>query len=232
MLLPLHIGGGPSEEEKVYQVLRSAVGKGGSAPNELGIDGLWRRARALGLASATSATRRAIYNAFPFLSTDLLPHYERTLGIVVAPDTPDAARRELVAAMWPAKASAVVSDVQGELRRIDSRFTFEVTSQYEPKTTASWYGRWFGSHNGGELPVFGTKTYSDLASPSTRCHAVAFLAVSTPDALIQRDERAVAAANMRLRALMPSWEDCAISVTSDGFILDESPLDWTVLSDG
>jgi hypothetical protein len=230
MLMPLQCGGGPDEPTKAYLVLRSAVGVGGSAPDDSGIDGLWRRSRALGLAAGTSATRRAFCNAFPFLATDLLPHYERSLALFAAPGAAEGDRRAAVAAMWPTKSSAVISDVASELRRIDARFTFESTP--ESQTTSCQGGRWFDSLDGSEGPAFGGMGYSQLAGPTTRYRVTAFLVVDDPGALTPADERAVISAQQRLRALLPSWEGFDVSIAADGFTLDESPLDWTVLSDG
>lgn len=227
MLMPEHVGGGPDDPTRVYRVLRSAVGQGGSAPDESGIDGLWRRARALGLSAATSATRRAFFNAFPARATDMLMHYERALGLLATPGVTEAERREIVVALWHAKPSAVVRDVQTELQSIDARFTLELVP--EARTTTSWDGRWFA---GGEEPTFGGSGWSTLAAPTTRYMATAFLAVTDPGTLTEADERAVLLAQRKLRSLLPSWEDFAVSVSSVGFLCDESPLDWTVLGDG
>jgi hypothetical protein len=233
MLLPLQCGGGPDDPTRVYLVLRSAVGQGGSAVDDSGIDGLWRRSRALGLSAATSATRRAFCNAWPFLSTDLLPHYERTLGIVLDSGASEDERRKAVAAMWPAKSSAVCLDVENELKRIDPRFTFELVP--EILTTTSWDGRWFGSIEGGEAPVFvaGGNNYSELAGPTTRYMATAFLPVDDPGLLTKQDERSFQLGTMRLRAMLPSWEgfEVSLSVPSDGFLLDWSLMDVTALGD-
>jgi hypothetical protein len=229
MLLPLQCGGGPDEPTKAYLVLRSAEGKGGSAPNDSGIDGLWRRSIALGLASGTSAVRRAFVNALPMFATDLLPYYERSLGTSQASRASDAERREAVSVMWPTRASATLPSLRTELLRIDSRFAVEMVP--EQKTSASWDGRWFGAMNNTVLPAFGpSQNYSEVASPTTRCMITAFLDVDEAVEFSQRDLASIEKAERRLRTLVPSWVDFAVSV-SDGLTLDESPLDWTVLSD-
>lgn len=231
MLLPLQAGGAPDEVEKAYRTLRSAEGVGGSAPDDSGIDGLWRRSLALGLASGSSPVRRALFNAFPHLATDLIPHYERALGIRVAPGTPDAERRDAVVSLWPASSSAAIPDVTAELQRIDPRFTFEATD--EANATTCHDGRWFASMGSSEGPVFGGDlAYCYLAAPTTRYRYTAFLAVGDPENLTKQDESAVLAANRRLQDLLPPWVGFDVSVASDGFTLDESPLDWTVLDDG
>lgn len=230
MLLPLHVGGGPDEPEKAYRTLRAAEGTGGSAPDDSGIDGLWRRSLALGLSAGSSSFRRAVFNAFPGLATDLLPHNERALGLVAAPGAAEAERRDTVVALWPASASAVVQDVTAELQRIDERFTFEATD--EAHATTCYDGRWFASLDGSEGPAFGGQGYCDLAAPTTRYRFTAFLAVDDPENLTPRDEASVLAAYQRLQDLLPPWSGFDVSVASDGFTLDESPLDWTVLDDG
>jgi hypothetical protein len=224
MLLPLQCGGGPDEPTKAYLALRSAEGQGGSAPNDSGIDGLWRRSVALGLASGTSAVRRAFVNALPMFATDLLPYYERSLGTSPAPGATDAERRNSVGSLWPTRVSAAIPDLLKELRRIDDRFRIE--SMPDALSTTTIEGRWFT----GSDAVFGSKSCSDLAVPTSRYSITAFLDVDDPGNLTERDERSVSLAEKRLRSLVPSWEDFCISV-ADGFTLDESPLDWTVLSD-
>lgn len=231
MLLPLQCGGAPDEAEKTYRVLRAAEGVGGSASDDSGIDGLWRRSVALGLSAGTSATRRAFNNAFPFLATDLLPHYARTLGLFFSPSTSEADRRTAVSALWPASSSAAVPDIQTELTRIDARLTIEATP--EAQATSSMGGRWFAERAGAELPLFANATdCSALAGPTTRYRYTAFLAVTDPAALTKQDELSFRSASRRMRDLVPSWVGFSVSVAADGFTLDESPLDWTVLGDG
>ena len=229
MLMPELCGGGPDEATKAYAVLRSAVGIGGSARDDTGIDGLWRRSRSIGLAAATGATRRAIYNGFPWLASDLLPHYERSLSLFAAPGATQADRRQAVAALWPARSSAVLRDISAELQRIDVRFSCSMVP--EAQTSAAWDGRWFDSIEAvrTEFPVFGGLGYSELAGPSSRCMLTAFLAATDPGALTAQDERAVVAALTRLRALIPSWVGFEVSVSSTGFLCGESPLGWAVV---
>lgn len=226
MYLPLEAGGGPTGAGKVYQVLRSAVGEGGSAVDDSGLDGLWRRARAIGLEASSSSIVRAINNGWPHLATDLIPYYERVLKVVPPADAPEAARREEVAALWPSKSSALIRDIESELKRIDSRFSVVLIP--EAYTTTGIDGRWFGPNPGAtESPAWSGS--SVLAAETTRYLLYVVLFVIDESTITNDDMRSISNAERLLRSVQPSWCAFTISVASDGFTLGVSILGMTGL---
>jgi hypothetical protein len=223
---PFLFGGSLDEPQKAYAVLRSAEGIGGFASNEYGIDGLWRRARALALAAAGSPYRRAISNAFPFLATDLIPYYERLLGLRAAPDSTETDRRNAVAAAWIAKASAALPDILAELQAIDARSSLIPVS--DDNHITSHDGRWLGGLDPSE-PTFGTPNVALTAAYTTRYILRVRFANSRVGKLLPSERIIMAAAKSKLRALLPPWWDWTIT-TSTGFLCDTSPMDITGLS--
>lgn len=77
------VGGDQSKTEQIWQALRSAVGKGGSGPEE-SLEDSWRIAKAQTIAAVCSMAERAVLQAFPDAATDHLAHWERKYGIVPA----------------------------------------------------------------------------------------------------------------------------------------------------
>lgn len=155
--LPLEVGGGPTEFQRTYGILRRAVGEGGSASNEEGIDGLWRRSKAMGLVAAFSAERRAIYQADPRLATDLLPYYERLFQIVPPPNATMTQRAEAVAQRFYERSVVDVRNLEQELQRIDSRLRI-LELPYERAVVAQ-LGRAFEGHDSNlEGPPFNLMT--------------------------------------------------------------------------
>lgn len=229
MLLPLRPGGGPTEEAKTYRVLRAAVGVGGSAPDDSGIDGLWRQARARAVAAATSAYRRAISNAFPNLASDLIPYYERALGIVSDATLPEQDRRDAICELWPAKASAVVRDLAERLALIDTRFS--IVTPDDTKSSTTHDGRWFGPLSGVTAePAFNGSGTSEYAADTSRYVMVVLFDVGYLTGLSAPDARKRAAAERLLGDALPPWWDFRI-VTSIGFLAGVSPVGLTGVED-
>lgn len=220
--IPTLVGGGPTETEKAYGIISRAMGKGGTARSDDGIDGLWRRSRAKGLAAATSAYRRAIYNAFAHLATDCLPSYERALGLTAAPGATEAQRRDAVWAAWITRATAVVPRMIERLQKIDSRFE-GITVPHDYQTTTI-HGRAFGPHQDGlEGPTFGGIGYSVAPNYSTDFVQRVKFDVGYGGALLPSDARKLERAKDQLRSLLPSWVTFSI-VTSTGFYCNLSGL--------
>jgi hypothetical protein len=170
---------------------------------------------------------RAVNNGFAHLATDLLPYYERALGVIPTADAPEAARREVVESLWPSKQSAAFADIEASLQKIDSRFSIAIIP--ENYTTTGVDGRWFGSHSGViEAPEWHGS--SALAADTTRYLLPVYLAVDSQD-VTPTDLSAIAKAERLLRNIQPSWWASAISVSDDGFTLDVSPLDLTGLGE-
>lgn len=143
--LPKQVGGGLSRSWKAYQTIKQAVGEGGSAENDRGIDGLWRRSRAKGLAAATSAKRRALLQAFPQLATDALPYYERLCKIIPPIEATEAERREVVVERYTRQPIRNHAELLAALQAIDPAFTILVHD--DSKEIVAFFGRAFDGHD-------------------------------------------------------------------------------------
>ena len=116
-------GGAPSGDEKMYNALRSMLGKGGISVIPEGIDDLEIQADALALAAIAAFDERAALQIFPNLAIDAIPSYEAILGIVPGKDDPEDAERQAVAADWVARNSAEIPTLTERLQAIDSRLS-------------------------------------------------------------------------------------------------------------
>lgn len=223
---PFRVGGGPTPSSKAYGQIRRALGEGGSAPDDTGLDGLWRRSRAKGLAAATSSKRRALLQAFPHLATDAVPFYERATGHVAAPDESETARREAVASLWAAQLEVDLPSLSDELAAIDPRITLLAPSY--ATETISHFGRVFGPLDPslGEPPFGATPAHSIAPNFATTFLVRVKFAVGYTGALTTDDARIYERCKARLRDILPSWVNFSV-VTSTGFILNQSPLDLT-----
>lgn len=225
---PTRCGGGPTPSAKAYGQLRRAVGEGGSASDDTGLDGLWRRSRAKGLAAATSAKRRAILQAFPHLATDAVPFYERATGHVAAPDESETARREAATSLWTAQLEVDLPSLGDDLAAIDSRLTL-MAATYAAETI-SHFGRVFGPLDPSLEPTFGaTPAHSIAPNFATTFVVRVKFTVGYAGPLTLADARIYERCKARLRDVLPSWVTFSV-VTSVGFILNESPLDLTGLN--
>jgi hypothetical protein len=220
--LPHAAGGGPSRAERAYGILRRAVGVGGSAPDDRGIEGLWRRAKAKGLAAATSATRRALLQAFPYLATDLLPYYERVLGISPPADTSEAQRRAVVVPLWTRQPIKSWRELEEALQKIDSRFSLLNEPFSEAATTQR--GRAFGPLEPGlETPIYGLP-YGHTKVPMYSSQEIIRVRF-TPGysgALTASDQVLLERARVVLRESVQSWEDFQIS--TGPWVLGTTPI--------
>lgn len=223
-VFPRLFGGGPDEADKAYSVLRTVIGKGGPANTEDGIDGLWRRTRALGIASGTSAYRRATFQAFPSLATDLVDYYERALGVTASDNDTEVSRRGVVAALWPSRAGISASDIENDLKKIDSRFM--LITPNEATQTVTCNGRTFGDDD-AESP-FGAAGFSALGFFSSRAILrVRFEVNHSP--LTATERRSLTQSKTRLGVAVSAWVDFTVT-TSTGFIPGVSPLGLTGLA--
>ena len=87
--LPLELGGGPTDAERIYTALRRAMGQGGAGP-EGGIEDLWRQCKARAIADAGLGLEAAVLQAFPGEATELLETWEELLGVQPAATVADA----------------------------------------------------------------------------------------------------------------------------------------------
>lgn len=208
--VPFQVGGGPTNAERAYSTLRQAVGVGGSAANERGIEGLWRRSEAQGVAAATSSTRRAMLNAFPHLATDLLPYYERMLGLV--PEGSEAERRARVVPLWTKRADNPTPAVLDLLRSVDSRLSLIETPHSQEATTQ--FGRAFAPlEAAAELPAFGLARGHCLA-PNYSTDAVlrVLFAIGHTGPLTSPELGVVETVKRVLRDVLQSTTDFSIAV--------------------
>lgn len=227
--LPFRVGGGPTNASKAYGLIRRAVGTGGSAPNDLGIDGLWRRSRAKGLAAASSHVRRALLQAWPNLATDLIPGYEGILRITPPPGQTLEERRRAVVRKYTATPSMVIRDLVAELQTIDTRFT---CPEHDPATDiATLPGRAFGPLSGAvETPAYGGIGSSLVPAYSTSHILYLRLTPGYSGALRLSDEALLAEAKRLIRRRLPSWYEFEITYTTPGFVLGTSKLGYTGLT--
>lgn len=232
--LPFQVGGGPTSTELAYKALRQAVGEGGSAPNDRGIEGLWRRSKAQGLAAATSHCRRALNQAFPFLATDLLPYYERILGIIPPTGATETARREEVVLLWTRRTSSVVPNLADELQALDTRLTIVQLPHSEAGTAQ--FGRAFAAHedddgNPLEGGPYGIERGHALAPGYSTAQIVHVrFAVGHTGPLTDAELVIVERAKRLLRGLLASDTDFQISVEDGLWHLGVTPIGFGGLS--
>ena len=223
--VPFEVGGGETDDELVYEALRRAVGEGGAAENDSGIDGLWRQCKAIALASLGTFAERATLQAFPNLATDHIPVYEDLLGIIPGADATDVDRRAEITAAFTRKILSTLPDIRTQLRAIDARASvIEIPNSV---STIVVRGKAFEPQDG--TPDYGPKRSTAFPNFALDFHTVVQLATSTvvPSAadllVIRRIKR-------YLRDVLASWCSFAV-VTSTGFLLDVSPLDLTGMTE-
>jgi hypothetical protein len=125
--MPLELGGQTSHIENIYAALRSAVGKGGSAQDENGLEASWRAAKAQAIAASVDAYERAVLQALPAHATEHIPVYERLLGIAPGADQNDEDRRLAVVAAWVARVLSTWGDLREAVQAISTKLDLEDT---------------------------------------------------------------------------------------------------------
>lgn len=223
---PFDYGGGPTDEETIYYALRGAVGVGGSATDDTGIDGLWRECRAAGLAAAASSLECAVAQAFPQIATEFIPVYEEELGIVPPENATDEDRRRAITEAYTAKAAENEVDLAVRLSKIDTRLSLPAIPQTKAKTVQ--FGKAFEPQDG--VPTYGpTQKSSRVPNYSDDFFVRVFftLATTMPTPV---DLAIIMKAKRLLREILPSWVSFAIISSNGPFLLDTSPLDLTCLS--
>lgn len=222
---PLEMGGGPTEIERTYQMLRAAEGKGAASTDDESIEALWRQSLAKGVGLVGTFDERAALQAFPDKATDLLPYYERLLHTEPAPTASQEERRQTAASRFTASAGFLHAEIEASLQAIDARFVVEIPDQ-EVCTTTHW-GRWFQDYAASE-PFGGGRRSTLLPNYATEFIFIAVMdlggAFPTPE-----ESRAILRAQRHLAEVLPAWDAIAV-VTSFGFELDIDRLDYTALS--
>jgi hypothetical protein len=224
---PVRVGGGPTPSAKAYAFLRNAVGEGGSAEDDSGIDGLWRRSRAKGLAAAGSSKRRASLQCWPHLATDAVPYYERVLQLTPAPGASLTARREAIVAEWTAQLDAAIPQVRTQLQALDARVSLLEVPQ--TRTRYTQFGRAFGPLDASLEGPFGGAGHGVAPNYATDFVVIVHFATGYIGPYTVSDGRIREQIVALLLKLLPSWVSFRV-VSSTGFILDLSPLDATGFS--
>lgn len=233
MFVPVQIGGGPDLPNQCYDVLKAAVGIGGSAPDESGIDGLWRMARAIGLSMGIADLERAARQACPISSQDLLPAWARMLALLTTSEE-DALRQEVVAAL-PAIARNDARSLVAELEAIDSRLSVQVAADSTEWVTID--GRSFGPTSDvgegyfGGAPADGATQCSRLPFFTSRSKLRVLFDVGHTGPLTSEESRVREMVRRKLRAILPAWWDFCV-ITSIGFLAGVSPAGLTGVTDG
>lgn len=223
-VFPLQLGGGPTPTEQAYAQLREAVGVGGSASDDSGIDGLWRWCRAKGLAVASSAERRALLQASPRYATDLLPYYERVLQIVPPAGSTFAERARIVSERWNEQAVASTPDLADELKKIDPRL--RILEAAAADAGATQFGRSFEAHDSqDEGPAFNLDSgATHVRAPNWSTHQVVRVRFDLGYEGIPNtaDQKTLLRVRKMLRLALPS--DTTFTLSTGLWILGVTPV--------
>ena len=207
--LPFRVGGGPTPAQSAYRTLRQAVGEGGSARDDRGIEGLWRRSEAKGLAAASSHCKRALIQSSPQYATDLLPYYERTLGLV--PQGSEAARRDALVPLWTKRSENAMPVLLEQLQRMDTRLSL-LDFPHSEATTAQ-FGRAFAPLEFSEEPPFNlARGHVQFPNFSTDSIVSVLFDVDHEGVLTNAELLVVERVNVFLRDALPSTTDFTIVV--------------------
>lgn len=218
---PFHVGGGTTATKRAYDFVKAAVGTGGSADEDT-IEDLWRRCKAIGLASANSHDLRVVYQFWPHLATDLIPWYERTLGIQPGPGQTENERRDAVIVEWIRKNDARPDAIAGSLKALDSRFSVLYVNHDQEVATVP--GRVFAPHDPSlEGPSFGYRGYSQLANYSSSYIIRVHFDVGYSGRLQAEDALTYERARSIVLRTLPSVESLAL-FTEPAFTLGQSLL--------
>ncbi len=203
--LPMRVGGGPTRAEVIWRQLRSGLGTRGAGPEGSSED-RWRQAKALGIAKVLSMQERAAAQAFPQLGIEHLPIYEAILA-VTGGDTL-AARTEAVTAAYVGVPDATDPGLEAALQRIDPTIELVVAPHAEALVTR--YGKPFGAaQDTAKWPAYSEHFFAFVKWPVI-------------------DESKRGSVERLLNKSLPAWCDFVI-YQSEGFTLDEDPLDVTFL---
>jgi hypothetical protein len=224
--LPAELGGGTSHITAIYEALRKAVGDGGSAPNQEGIEGTWRAAKAQVIAASLDAYERAVLQALPMHAGEHVPVYERLLAIAPGEDQNTEDRRLAVVHAWVLRLLANMSELNAALHVLSPKFELEELPYDDVEYTL--FGKMFPEYGAEALGVPGFPNFSsDFILRVT--YTYAFGETSLPQPL-----RASAAA--LLNSVLPSWMDWRIFAFSStrrglicnggqyGLVLNRTPL--------
>lgn len=220
---PLEWGGGETLDERTYEALKRAVGEGGYAKNEDGIEGLWRACRTEAIACFHSMAERAILQAFPNLATDHIPVYEELFRITPRGGASDEERRIPITEAYTRKIAADHPSLVIALQKLDPRFLLPDI----PRATSIVVelGKAFEPASGG--PYFGGGRQSTLFPNYASEYIIpVVLDLSATPAPSAAELLVVKNAKRFLNEVLPSWVTYEFSFAgAAGFILDDSQLD-------
>jgi hypothetical protein len=222
---PFEFGGGSTHTETIYAALRASVGVGGSAPVDDGVDGLWRAARAAGLAAAGTTGERAILQAFPARATDLLEYYEDLLQAVPEPGDSVLERQAVVEQLWTERVRASLPDIAADLASIDPRFTVAAFSH--STSTDTLLDRAF-EDLAGALP-FGGRQSTRFPNYSTEFVITALFDIGSGVTPGIPEQKLIERTKAHLNKVLPATHNFQV-LTGVGFILDTDLLDLTGLN--
>lgn len=223
--LPALCGGGTTDTERMYRMLKGAVGRGGSARSEDSIEAIWRQARARALACGLSFDERAALQAFPNKATDGLLYYERLLLIALPDTASEQERREVAAARFTESASIVSNEIVNHLSSIDERLEVIATDPEQSTTTNA--GRKFEDLLAAE-PFGGGRKGSKVPNYST-AFVLAVLLDLDGDLPDVEDQRVILEAKRYLAEVLPAHVAAQVC-THVGFRLGVDRLGLTALS--
>jgi hypothetical protein len=221
--LPFQVGGGPTQSESAYEAMKKAVGEGGYAKNEEGIDGLWRAARAQSIASLNLGDEIAAVQAFPNLATAHLGYYEWLFYITPPEGATLEERQRVVAERYTAEIQASIPEIDQQLKVIDQRA--EVLGIVRATSTIVQLGKAFEPQDG--LPDYGVRTATSWPNFAGDFVLTVLLdlghLVATPAELliIERIKRF-------LPTVLQGWMTFQVC-TSVGFVANLSPIDVTAI---
>jgi hypothetical protein len=210
--LPAEVSGGTTHIKSIYDGLRKAVGEGGSAPNQEGLEGAWRAAKAQAIAASLDAYERAVLQALPFFAGEHIPVYERLLAIAPGEDQNDEDRRLAVVQAWTLRLFADMSELNRALNSLSPKLELEELDYDHVVYTL--FGRMFPEY--GAEASDGVPQYPNYSTDFILrvTYTYEFGETSMPRALR-------AQVGVHLNAVLPSWMDWrifAFSATRRGLI--------------
>lgn len=213
------------DEERIYTALRAVVGRGGSADDDSGLEGLWRRCRARGIAAVAEMAEQGALEALPDHAEDLLPYYERLFRISVDESATENDRRAEVALRYTSQDTGALPELAAWLQRIDPRFS--VLSPPDSTADTTIVGRAFDDLDEDEpFDSQGPRRSTAFPNHSTRFTTYVLFDLGNGVLPNTEERRAIALAHKVLGDGLPAPCDYQIA-TADGFVLDVSRLDLT-----
>jgi hypothetical protein len=227
--LSFKLGGEPSNEEKAYKALLRMVGEGGSPPNdpdgETTLDGVWRRAKAIGLGALVSVTESALYQGFPNTVTDELRSYEEIVNVFLPSDASDEERRLAVLERWVADNESNYPAFTDSLEALDSRFS--VLTPVHANARYTYEGKVFDTPGNKDFDQYHDHSkFPNFADE----HVVAVL-FDVGEGIAPAGEIGMikTSAETLIGEALPAWNDFVV-LLDVGFTLDLSLLDVTGFS--